>query len=130
MPLLSVSNLQKRFNLEAGFFARFGRFVNAVNDVSFTIDANECYGLVGESGCGKTTTARLLVRMYEADSGNIVYHHGDAKAIDIGDLQREQLRQYRQKVKYVFQDLYTICQLDRCQSPFGESCGFRLKDLG
>jgi len=71
MPLLTVSGLQKRFNLEAGFFARFGRFVYAVNDVSFTIEKNEAYGLVGESGCGKTTTARLLVRMYEPDSGHI-----------------------------------------------------------
>ncbi|MDR0585306.1 MAG: ATP-binding cassette domain-containing protein, partial [Treponema sp.] len=74
MPLLTVSHLRKRFNLEAGFFARFGRFVNAVNDVSFSIGANETYGLVGESGCGKTTTARLLVRMYEADGGSILYH--------------------------------------------------------
>ena len=104
MALLSVSGLQKRFNLEAGFFARFGRFVNAVNDVSFTIDANEAYGLVGESGCGKTTTARLLVRMYEADSGNIVYHRAKEGPVAINALRKAQLRQYRQKVKYVFQD--------------------------
>jgi oligopeptide/dipeptide ABC transporter ATP-binding protein len=103
MPLLTVSGLQKRFNLEAGFFARFGRFVNAVNDVSFTIEKNEAYGLVGESGCGKTTTARLLVRMYEPDSGHIYYHHGDGRT-DIGGLRKEPLRQYRQKARYVFQD--------------------------
>jgi oligopeptide/dipeptide ABC transporter ATP-binding protein len=103
MPLLTVSGLQKRFNLEAGFFARFGRFVNAVNDVSFTIEKNEAYGLVGESGCGKTTTARLLVRMYEPDSGQIFYHHGDERT-DIGGLRKEPLRQYRQKARYVFQD--------------------------
>jgi len=103
MPLLTVSGLQKRFNLEAGFFARFGRFVNAVNDVSFTIEKNEAYGLVGESGCGKTTTARLLVRMYEPDSGHIYYHHGD-KQTEIGSLRKEPLRQYRQKARYVFQD--------------------------
>jgi len=103
MPLLTVSGLQKRFNLEAGFFARFGRFVNAVNDVSFTIEKNEAYGLVGESGCGKTTTARLLVRMYEPDSGHIYYHHGDERT-EIGGLRREALRRYRQKARYVFQD--------------------------
>jgi len=103
MPLLTVSGLQKRFNLEAGFFARFGRFVNAVNDVSFTIERNEAYGLVGESGCGKTTTARLLVRMYEPDSGHIYYHYGDEKT-EIGLLRKESLRQYRQKARYVFQD--------------------------
>jgi oligopeptide/dipeptide ABC transporter ATP-binding protein len=103
MPLLTVSGLEKRFNLEAGFFARFGRFVNAVNDVSFTIEKNEAYGLVGESGCGKTTTARLLVRMYEPDNGHIYYHHGDERT-DIGLLRKEPLRQYRQKARYVFQD--------------------------
>jgi len=103
MPLLTVSGLRKRFNLEAGFFARFGRFVNAVNDVSFTVERNEAYGLVGESGCGKTTTARLLVRMYEPDGGHIYYHYGDEKT-EIGLLRKEQLRQYRQKARYVFQD--------------------------
>ena len=94
--------------MEAGFFARYGRFVNAVNDVSFTINDNEAYGLVGESGCGKTTTARLLVRMYEPDRGSIRYYPDDAKAdsapLDIGALRGEKLRAYRQKVRYVFQD--------------------------
>ncbi|MCL2127386.1 MAG: ABC transporter ATP-binding protein [Treponema sp.] len=103
MPLLTVTGLQKRFNLEAGFFARFGRFVTAVNGVSFSIGRNEAYGLVGESGCGKTTTARLLVRMYEPDGGNIVYHNNGGLA-DVGALDKNRLRQYRQKVKYVFQD--------------------------
>ncbi|MDR2942483.1 MAG: ABC transporter ATP-binding protein [Treponema sp.] len=103
MPLLTVSHLYKRFNLEAGFFARYGRFVNAVNDISFSIGKNEAYGLVGESGCGKTTTARLLVRMYQADSGEIKFYHGD-KAVAVAGLQKEALRQYREKVRYVFQD--------------------------
>jgi ABC-type oligopeptide transport system ATPase subunit len=103
LPLLTVSNLYKRFNLEAGFFARFGRFINAVNGVSFTISRNEAYGLVGESGCGKTTTARLLVRMYEADSGGIVYQRAEGP-VDINRLRKNELRQYRERVKYVFQD--------------------------
>ena len=103
MPLLTVSHLRKRFNLEAGFFARFGRFVNAVNDVSFSIGANETYGLVGESGCGKTTTARLLVRMYEADGGSILYHSESGPA-EVAALRKAELRRYREKVKYVFQD--------------------------
>ena len=101
--LLSVSHLHKRFNLEAGFFARFGRFVNAVNDISFTIGKNESYGLVGESGCGKTTTARMLVRMYEADSGEITFH-GEQTPLAVAALRKEALRRYREKVRYVFQD--------------------------
>jgi oligopeptide/dipeptide ABC transporter ATP-binding protein len=103
MPVLTVSNLYKRFNLEAGFFARFGRFVNAVNDISFSIGKNESYGLVGESGCGKTTTARMLVRMYDADSGEILFHQG-SEPLTVAALQKEDLRQYREKVRYVFQD--------------------------
>jgi oligopeptide/dipeptide ABC transporter ATP-binding protein len=109
VALLTISGLRKRFNLEAGFFARYGRFVNAVNDVSFNIGKNETYGLVGESGCGKTTTARLLVRMYEADGGTILYHrenspsHDDAP-VELASLRNDELRQYRQKVRYVFQD--------------------------
>ncbi|GHV87464.1 ABC transporter ATP-binding protein [Spirochaetia bacterium] len=100
MPVITVENLQKRFNLEAGFFARFGRFVYAVNDISFHIGENETYGLVGESGCGKTTTARLLVRMYESDKGSVIYRDN----IDVLSLAKEELKQYREKVKYVFQD--------------------------
>ena len=101
MNAIEIIGLGKRFNLEAGFFARFGKFVYAVNDVSFAIRKGETYGLVGESGCGKTTTARLLVRMYEADSGSISFDDGKT---DVRALGRADLRRYRERVKYVFQD--------------------------
>ena len=65
--ILEVKNLSKKFSGETGFFSSLGKYVYAVNDVSFDIHKNECYGLVGESGCGKTTTARLIVSMYKAD---------------------------------------------------------------
>ena len=100
MAVITVKNLQKRFNLEAGFFAPFGRFVYAVNGVSFSIGKNETYGLVGESGCGKTTTARLLVRMYEGDGGAILFQD----TTDVNALTPRELKKYREKVKYVFQD--------------------------
>jgi oligopeptide/dipeptide ABC transporter ATP-binding protein len=100
MAVIRVSNLRKRFNLEAGFFARFGHFVYAVNGVSFSIEKNETFGLVGESGCGKTTTARLLVRMYECDEGEISFQEG----IDVRRLKGGELKKYRERVKYVFQD--------------------------
>ena len=100
MTLVSVENIKKRFNLEAGFFARFGRFVYAVNGVSFYIGENESYGLVGESGCGKTTTARLLVRMYRHDEGSIIWRERDEVTV----LRGRALKNYREKVKYIFQD--------------------------
>jgi oligopeptide/dipeptide ABC transporter ATP-binding protein len=99
VSLIAVSGLCKRFNLEAGFFAPLGRYVNAVNGVSFGIAENESYGLVGESGCGKTTTARLLVRMYERTEGEIRY-----RGKDIAALGKRELGVYREKVRYVFQD--------------------------
>ena len=103
-PVISVSNLRKRFNLEAGFFARLGRYVYAVNGVSFSIGRNESYGLVGESGCGKTTTARLLVRMYEADEGEILFTGPGGETEDVRKLKGTEFKRYREKVKYVFQD--------------------------
>jgi oligopeptide/dipeptide ABC transporter ATP-binding protein len=99
MNMLEVSGLKKRFNREAGFFANFGQFVYAVNDVAFSIGENETYGLVGESGCGKTTTARLLVRMYESDAGEILF-----RGEKVREFRRKELSAYREKVKYVFQD--------------------------
>ena len=111
LPVISVSNLHKRFNLEAGFFATLGNYVHAVNGVSLVIGKNEAYGLVGESGCGKTTTARLLVRMYEADEGEIFFHDGkgaegnNADFIrDVRKLKGQDLKRYREKVRYIFQD--------------------------
>jgi oligopeptide/dipeptide ABC transporter ATP-binding protein len=103
-PVISVDNLGKRFNLEAGFFAPLGRFINAVNGVSFSIKKNETYGLVGESGCGKTTTARLLVRMYEADTGDITFLDQGGNALDVRKLKGPRLKRYREQVKYIFQD--------------------------
>jgi len=98
-PLIAVNDVRKRFNLEAGFFASLGRYVYAVNGLSFSIGENESYGLAGESGCGKTTAARLLVRMYDYDGGSIQYRGGDIAAYG-----KKELKRYRQKVKYVFQD--------------------------
>ncbi|MDR2553097.1 MAG: ABC transporter ATP-binding protein [Treponema sp.] len=98
-PLIAVRDLRKRFNLEAGFFAPLGKYVYAVNGLSFHIGEDESYGLVGESGCGKTTAARLLVRMYEPSDGEIRWRDRDVAA-----LKRKDLAAYRERVKYVFQD--------------------------
>ena len=80
-PLVKVMNLQKRFNMEGGFFAKYGKFVYAVNDLSFEIHKGETYALVGESGCGKTTTARILVGMYKKDGGNIEFDGSNVRYI-------------------------------------------------
>lgn len=96
---LKVSGLTKQFNLEAGFFAKNKKTVYAVNDVSFEILAGSTYGIVGESGCGKTTTARLVVRMYRQTSGKIEFF-----GRDVSSMGKKELKSYREKVKYIFQD--------------------------
>ena len=105
LPVLDIRNLSKRFNADAGFFAREGKFVYAVNDVSFCIERGKTYALVGESGCGKTTTARLLIQMYRQDSGKILYSDGlSEERMEISSMSKKNLRSYREKVKYIFRD--------------------------
>ncbi|WP_296692509.1 oligopeptide/dipeptide ABC transporter ATP-binding protein [Treponema sp. UBA7567] len=94
--ILEVKNLTKKFSLESGFFARKDRFVYALNNVSFEIERGKTYGLVGESGCGKSTVARLLVGMYKADSGKIIFKSSENK--------KSENEQGSSLIKYIFQD--------------------------
>ena len=100
--ILEVRNLTKKFTLDSGFFARKDRFVYAVNDVSFSIERGKTYGLVGESGCGKSTTAKLIVGMYKPDEGEIIFNPENAgaekKSTGKGKKSKNPL------CKYVFQD--------------------------
>ena len=103
--IIEVNNLSKTFNLEAGFFAKNKHNVYAVNDVSFSIRRGTTYGLAGESGCGKTTTARLLIQLYKQTSGSIKYFdEANSLPQEIDAYKKNQLRLYREKVKYIFQD--------------------------
>lgn len=105
--VLDVKNIEKKFSLDAGFFARKDKFVYAVNDVSFTIEKGKTYGLVGESGCGKSTTARLLMGMYKIDAGEILFYDSSKNCdnvLNVEKLSKKELKLYREKVKYVFQD--------------------------
>lgn len=102
--LIEVKDLCKSFDLLSGAFAKKDKNVFAVNNVSFTINKGETYGIVGESGCGKTTTARLLIKMYKATSGSILFHDENGTVTDISKLNRKQTKIYQETVKYVFQD--------------------------
>lgn len=101
--ILEIDNLYKKFNLEEGLFAAYGQFVYAVNGVSLRIKRGETYGLVGESGCGKTTLARLLIQMYPIDSGDIRFFSPD-KTYGLDSINSNETKNLRGEIKYIFQD--------------------------
>ncbi len=100
--LLEVRNLKKYFPVSRGMFSKDDGSVKAVDDISFTIKTGETLGLVGESGCGKTTASRLILRLIEATEGN-VYFDGE----DIFKLKGERLHQLRKDMQIIFQDPYS-----------------------
>ena len=105
-PLLAVSRVSKRFETgNTGWFnrKRTGGGVLAVDDVSFEIRRGECLGLVGESGCGKTTLSKILMRALKPDTGTVLFNDR-GRVIDVLDLEDEALVAFRRKQQFIFQD--------------------------
>ncbi|GAB3194990.1 peptide/nickel transport system ATP-binding protein [Pontibacter aydingkolensis] len=100
-PLLQVENLKVYFPIKKGFFGHTTDYVKAVDGVSFTVMPGETIGLVGESGCGKTTLGRALLRLVEPTEGSISFN-----GLDIADLTSEELRKSRRDFQMIFQDPY------------------------
>jgi peptide/nickel transport system ATP-binding protein/oligopeptide transport system ATP-binding protein len=111
--LIQVDNLVKYFPVRSGLFQRVSAWVKAVDDVSFHIYEGETFGLVGESGCGKTTVGRTLLRLLPATSGEVIF---DGR--DVFDLNAQQLKRARSEMQIIFQDPYS--SLDP-RMPVGES---------
>ena len=105
--LLRVEGLTKRFPVTSGnWFDRSRSFIHAVDGVQFELGRGESFGLVGESGCGKTTTGKLLVRLLDPTSGNIVFDDGDGELTDIAILKGSSLKAFRKRAQMIFQDPY------------------------
>lgn len=101
-PILEVKNLKKFFPIKKGIFSKVVGHVKAVDDVSFTIRKGETLGLVGESGCGKTTTGRAILRLIEPTGGSVKF-----EGKEITTMGREELMAVRRQMQIIFQDPYS-----------------------
>ena len=101
VPLLSVRHLSKRFPIRQGVLRRVTGAVRAVDDVTFDLQNRETLGLVGESGCGKTTTGRCIARLLEPSEGEVRFGEGQN---DLAKLKASELRPYRRRIQMIFQD--------------------------
>jgi len=121
---IQVSHLKKYFPVRSGLLQRVVAHVQAVDDVSFTIREGECLGLVGESGCGKTTVGRTMLRLTEPTAGSVSF-----QGTDVFALRGSELKNMRRNMQIIFQDPYS--SLDP-RMPIGESVmeGLRIHNVG
>ena len=106
-PLLEVNHLKKYFPIKRGFFSRVVGHVKAVDDVNFKVSAGETLGLVGESGCGKTTTGRVILRALDPSDGEIWFRDKEMGRVNVATLEKQEMKQLRRNMQMVFQDPYS-----------------------
>src|SRR5210317_2177148 len=102
LPLLNIVDLVKHFPLGGGIMAKPKSWVKAVDGVSFAVSRGESFGLVGESGCGKTTLGRLILRLIEPSRGSV-----EINGRDIFSLNRSEMSELRRSIQIIFQDPYS-----------------------
>ncbi len=121
-PILSLRDVKKTFSVKASFFSK-GGVVHAVDGVSFDLDHGESFGLVGESGCGKTTLGRVAIRLLKPEGGHVLFN-----GADITKLREKDIRPMRKKMQVIFQDPYSsLNPRMRVESIVGE--GLLVHDL-
>ena len=101
-PILQINNLKTFFAIKGGFFGKTTGYVKAVNNVNFDVFPGETLGLVGESGCGKTTIGRTIIQLEQATEGEILY-----QGKDVTKMNAKELRAFRKEVQIIFQDPYS-----------------------
>lgn len=105
--LLEVKGLKKYFPVQRGFLRRTKGYVKAVDNVNLYIREGETLGLVGESGCGKTTLGRCILRLYEPTEGEILFRDNNGQMISLTELDAKSLRAFRRNMQIIFQDPYS-----------------------
>jgi peptide/nickel transport system ATP-binding protein len=106
-PLLEVRGLRKFYPIQKGFLRRVVGHVRAVDDVTFRVDEGETLSLVGESGCGKTTTARCILRAVAPTAGEVRFRTGEGAVVDVATLPKARLRPLRRQMQMIFQDPFS-----------------------
>jgi peptide/nickel transport system ATP-binding protein len=104
---LEVRHLKMHFPIRKGFARRQVGAVKAVDDVSFSVKNGETLGLVGESGCGKTTIGRCIMRAYDPTSGEVLYRNQSGQVVDLASMAASELKPYRKELRMIFQDPYS-----------------------
>ena len=120
--LLVVKDLQKYFPIKKNLFGKGTAFVKAVDGVSFSIKRGTTMGLVGESGCGKSTTGRTILRLYDKTEGTVLFN-----GVDVHSLSKKELRKLRTKMQIIFQDPYSSLSP---RLPIGEIIGEAVREHG
>ncbi|MCY3657727.1 MAG: ATP-binding cassette domain-containing protein, partial [Caldilineaceae bacterium] len=105
--LLDVKDLRKHFPIKRGLLSKTVGHVKAVDGVSFYIRPGETLGLVGESGCGKTTTGRVIMRAYDVTDGEIWFRRSEENNLNIAELSSAEVKDLRKDMQMVFQDPYS-----------------------
>ena len=100
--VLKVENLKKYFPLNKNLFGKPGAYLKAVDNITFDVEKGQTIGVVGESGCGKTTLGRTILKLYDIDGGKIYFND-----VDITNLKKSQMRKYRTDIQLIFQDPYS-----------------------
>src|ERR1700716_2405779 len=102
--LLEVKRLKKFFPIHKGLLRRLVGDIRAVDDVSFFVRPGETLALVGESGCGKTTTARCVLRAIDPTAGEVLFRAADGSVVDVASVPRRSLRPLQREMQMIFQD--------------------------